>query len=98
MLRIPTLVLFVVALVTGATAAEIKAFCSAPLRPAMSELVREFEQASGDKVTIQYGIAAALADRIQKGESADIAILPPPQIQNLANQGMIAEDSKVNVG
>jgi molybdate transport system substrate-binding protein len=98
MLRIPTAGLFVVALATAATAAEIKVFCPGALRPAMSELVPEFERAFAHKVTIQYGTAGALADRIQTGETADVAILTPPQIENFAKQGAVAGDSKGNVG
>jgi len=90
--------LLVVVFATAAIAAEITVFCPGALRPAMSELVPEFERASAHKVAIQYGTAGALADRIQKGETADVAILTPPQIENFAKQGVVTGDSKNNVG
>jgi len=81
-----------------ANAADVKLFSPAALRPAMSELIPAFEQSSAHKVTIAYGTAGALADRIQKGEAADIAILTGSQIENFVKNGTVAAGSQINVG
>ena len=52
-----------------ANAAEIKLLCAVALQPAVAGLIPEFEKSSGHKVTITYGTAGAMADRVQKGES-----------------------------
>ena len=78
-------------------AAEIKVLCGGALRPQLTELIRQFEQSSGDGVTIAYATVIELVDRIQKGELADVAIVTPAQIDALAQQGTIAAGSHVNI-
>ena len=80
-----------------ANAAEIKLLCPIALQSAISEIVPQFEKSSGHKVTIDYGTAGALTDRIQKGEAADVAIATQQQIANLEKQGRIAEGSPVDI-
>jgi molybdate transport system substrate-binding protein len=80
-----------------ASAAEIKLLCSLALQSAMSELLPQFEKSSGHKVTIDYGTAGGLTDRIQKGQAADVAISARRQMANLEKQGKIAKDSSVDI-
>jgi molybdate transport system substrate-binding protein len=77
-------------------AAEIKVLSPDGLKPAMTELVLQFEKSSGHKVTVDYGTVGVLADRIQKGEAADVAIVTRQQIANLEKQGGIAEGTPVD--
>jgi molybdate transport system substrate-binding protein len=54
-------------------------------------------------VTVSYGTAGAVADRVQKGEAADIVINAVPTIDRLQAQGKVAAGSrtviaKVGVG
>jgi molybdate transport system substrate-binding protein len=81
----------------AAPAAEIKVLCAGALRSSMTELIPQFEQSSGDSVTVAYAPVGALIDRIQKGELADIAIVTPAQIDALQQQGTIASGSRVNI-
>ena len=50
-------------------AAEIKLLCAVALQPGMVALIPDFEKSSGHKVTIAYGTAGAVADRVQKGDA-----------------------------
>src|SRR5215467_13484214 len=72
---------------SAARAAEIKLLCAVALQPGMVALIPDFEKSSGHKVTIAYGTAGAVADRVQKGEAADIVISSVPQIDQLHAQG-----------
>jgi molybdate transport system substrate-binding protein len=86
-----------------ARAAEIKLLCAVALHPAIDALIPDFEKSSGDKVTVAYGTAGAIADRIQKGEAADIVINSVPMIDRLqAQDKLVAGDrviiAKVGVG
>src|SRR5947209_3519672 len=58
----------------AARAAEIKLLCAVALQPGMVALIPDFEKSSGHTVTIAYGTAGAVADRVQKGERADVVI------------------------
>ena len=90
---------------TGSTAsaAEIKLLSASALHPAIDALIPDFEKSSGHKVTVAYGTAGAVADRVQKGEAADIVISSVPMIDRLQAQGkVVAADrvilAKVGVG
>src|SRR5262245_41406554 len=80
---------------TGARAAEIKLLCAVALQPGMVALIPDFEKSSGHKVTIAYGTAGAVADRVQKGEAGDIVISAAPLIDQLQSQGKVAAGSRV---
>jgi molybdate transport system substrate-binding protein len=56
----------------------------------MQELVPQFEQATKHKVTVIFGLSAALKRQIEAGEPFDIAVLTPPLIDDLVKQGKIA--------
>lgn len=75
---------------TGANAAQIKVLCSNSSHAVMDELVPEFERASGHKVSISYDPAKMMLSRIEGGETADLAILGAPAIDELMKQGKIA--------
>jgi molybdate transport system substrate-binding protein len=79
---------------TVANAAEIKVLCSNSTHAVMDELVPEFERASGHKVSISYDPAKIMLQRIQRGETADLAILGAPAIDDLTKQGKIAAGSR----
>ena len=61
-----------------AAAAEIKLVSPGAVASSLNELIPQFEQSSGHKVTVVYSPALALADRIARGERADVAILGEP--------------------
>ena len=77
------LALFGVTAGSTARAAEIKLLCAVALQPAMVALIPDFEKSSGQKVTIAYGTAGAVVDRVSKGEAADIVISSVPLIDQL---------------
>ena len=75
---------------SGASAADIKVLCSNGFQSAMLELQPQYERATGNKIVIRYGLAAVLGKEIEDGESFDLAILAPPQIDGLINTNKIA--------
>jgi len=56
-------------------AEEIKVVSTSGVKPALPEVVTEFERATGHKVSIVWGIAATLKSRYLEGEQADVAVL-----------------------
>jgi molybdate transport system substrate-binding protein len=67
------------------------------MKSAMDGLIGEFEHASGHKVTMIYGPAGPLLDRVQKGEAVDVVILTGVQIAGLIKQGKIVPASQADV-
>src|SRR5438552_331579 len=80
-----------------ARAAEIKLLCAVALQPGFIALIPDFEKSSGHNVTITYGTAGAVADRVQKGEAADVVISSGPLIDQLQAQGKVVAGSRVNL-
>jgi len=86
-----------------ASAAEMKLLCAVALHPGIDALIPDFEKSTGHTVTVAYATAGAVADRVQKGEAADIVISSAPMIDRLQAQGKaVAGDrviiAKVGVG
>ena len=86
-----------------ARAAEIKLLSASALHPAIDALIPDFEKSSGHKVTVVYDTAGAVADRVLKGEAADIVTSSVPMIDRLQAQGKVvvgdrAIIAKVGVG
>ncbi len=78
-----------------ARAAELKLLSASALHPAIDALIPDFEKSSGHKVTVAYGTAGAVADRVQKGDAADIVISSVPMIDRLQAQGKIVAGDRV---
>jgi molybdate transport system substrate-binding protein len=91
------LALFGITAGSTARAAEIQLLCAVALQPAMVALIPDFEKSSGHKVSIAYGTAGAVANRVQKGEAADIVISAGPLIDQLQAQGKVVADSRVTI-
>src|SRR5438477_10433835 len=79
----------------AARAAEIKLLCAVALHPAIDALIPDFEKSSRHKVTVAYGTAGAVADRVLKGEAADIVISSVPMIDRLQAQGKVVAGDRV---
>src|SRR4029078_4377132 len=90
------LALFGITAGSTARSAEIKLLCAVALQPAMVALIPDFEKSSGHKVTIAYGTAGGVADRVQKGEAADIVISSVPLIDQLQAQGKVVAGNRGN--
>ena len=74
-------------------AAELKVLSPQAMRPALNDLVPQFERFSDIQVTIFYATASALFKEIKDGKMADLAILSPKQIEQLQKEQKIVEGS-----
>jgi molybdate transport system substrate-binding protein len=74
----------------AAQAAEIKVMYPPPLRTMLSELIPQFERASGHKLAITYESSWLLVERIRKGEATDVAFLTARQADDLIREGKLA--------
>ncbi len=73
----------------------ITLFSSVAIRTVVEDVAQRFERETGHKVAATFGLAAALKDRVEKGDAYDVAILTPAQIDNLIAQGKAAKASRV---
>jgi molybdate transport system substrate-binding protein len=63
----------------------------------LKEIGPQFEVSSGYKITVVTDIAATLADRIIGGESFDIFIGPPVQMDRLVKANRVNADSRISI-
>jgi molybdate transport system substrate-binding protein len=80
---------------TLAQAAEIRLLSASALHPAIDALIPDFEKSSGHKITVAYGTAGAVADRVQKGEAAAVVTSSVPMIDRLQAQGKVVAGDRV---
>ena len=63
----------------------------------LKEIGPEFERASRHKLNVQHDIAANLADRIIKGESFDVFVGPPVQIERLIKNNKVIAGTRTPI-
>src|SRR2546428_7882866 len=92
-------VIGIAALMTTASigAADIKVLASNGVKEALQELAPVFERATGNKLVITFGLAAALKRQIEGGEAFDLAILTSAGIDDLAKQGKVDAASRASI-
>jgi molybdate transport system substrate-binding protein len=73
-----------------ARAAEVKVFTSVALKSVLDELAPAYEKASGNKLTITYGLAAEMKKRVLAGETADVVMLTRAMMEDLQKQAKLA--------
>ncbi len=75
-----------------ATPGQIKILSGGALRTLMVEVVALFERANGIKVDIEFRLTSVLQNEIEAGAVFDLALLPRPELEELARLGKIAAD------
>jgi molybdate transport system substrate-binding protein len=75
---------------SSAQAADIRVLASNGVKAAIEALKPQLEKSSGSTLSIDFSTTATLAERIQKGEAFDVAILTDDAMQALAKAGKVA--------
>src|SRR5688572_26720526 len=90
---------FVALLLAGTTsnAAEVKVYATIGMGAVLKELQPKFEQASGHKLDITWGLAGALTKRVADGETPDALVAIRGGVDGLVKNGRIAEPSAVTL-
>ena len=75
----------------------IKIVSGGAMRSLMLDVVPLFEQATGAKVDIRFALTSVLQKEIEDGAVFDIALLPRPELDALAQAGKIAAGTQTDV-
>jgi len=81
----------------GAHAADLRVLASNGVKAAVEELKPQLEKASGSTLSIDFSTAAALRERIEKGEAFDVAILTDDAIEALIKVGKISQAQRARL-
>ncbi len=96
-LAVVTAAVLAIGSAAGAGAAEIKVLTAGAFKPVVLALVPDFEERSGHKVSVHNGTAGELKQRIEGGETFDVAVITPGVIDELLAKGKLAPGSKVDI-
>jgi molybdate transport system substrate-binding protein len=80
-----------------AVAAEIKLLSAGALTQPLSELIPQFERSGGHKITVLYGTAGAIRAMLEKGEAADMVILPAEGLVEAEKHGWVQPGTRVDL-
>ena len=95
--RIAATMLCLAAQATLAAAADLNVYSTTAMRGVLEELVPQFQKQSGKTLALTFGTATMLAQRIEAGEPADVAILTRASIDSLNKDGKLQPGSNMVV-
>jgi molybdate transport system substrate-binding protein len=78
-------------------AAEIKVIAGTAMSGVLGELGPPFEQATGHKLVVQYGVSGTLKRQIESGEAFDVAIMPATVFDEVSGMGRIAAGTRTEI-
>jgi molybdate transport system substrate-binding protein len=77
---------------------ELRVLSAGAVKSGVSQVAKEFERATGTRVTIEFNTAPELRKRIAAGETADVVVAPPAAMDEFQKLGRIVPDSRGFVG
>jgi molybdate transport system substrate-binding protein len=80
---------------SSTAAAEIKALITIGVQSAIEDLAPKFEKTGNHKITIVYGLSAALSKRVADGEPADLFIGTREGVDGFFKAGKISSGSDI---
>jgi molybdate transport system substrate-binding protein len=90
-----TLVALAMMAVGPGQAADLVVLSAAALRSAVAEVPARFAAATGHHVTFVFGTAGGIRDKVIAGETVDVVIVPPLQLDQLVKLGLA--DSRIDL-
>jgi len=80
-----------------AQAADIKVLASGALKLVLPQLLTDFQKSSGHAASVEYGPAGAIANRVRRGDAADVAIVTKTQLEGLQREGKIVAGTGTDI-
>jgi molybdate transport system substrate-binding protein len=80
-----------------AGAAEITFLCAAAIESWMHDVIPQFEKASGHTVKPTFLVTNNIAERVRKGDVADLVAVSPPQWEALQREGKLDPDIRIAI-
>jgi len=91
-------IFFALAAAAPAWGAELRVMSGGAPQGALAVLTPKFEQASGRKVNFTFITLTALRQKLLAGEKIDVAIVPVPMVDSLAEAGILDRDHRATLG
>ena len=75
----------------------LRVFTTRAIRTVLDSIGPEFERSSGRRLEVITDIAAPLVRRVRGGESFDVLIASPAQMDALANDGFVVSSTRIDL-
>ncbi len=82
----------------GATAAELSVYAPGGVRSAVQGAAAAFERQTGHAIRFTFGTGGGIQKQIAAGVPADVTVLPSKGISELEKAGLVAPNSRLEVG
>jgi molybdate transport system substrate-binding protein len=76
----------------------LKVLSAGAVKSGVAQVAKEFERATGTRVTIEFNTAPELRKRIAAGDAADVVVAPPAAMEEFQKLGKIVAESRGFVG
>jgi molybdate transport system substrate-binding protein len=86
------------AMTTAASAAEIKVLSDSPLQPALEKVTDLYRQQTHNAVSLVFDPSPAVKKRIDDGEAADVVIVQPDFVDEIAKSGKVTAGDRPIIG
>ena len=80
-----------------ATDVEVRVLSAVGMRQVISDLGPKFERATGYRLKVSFDSGAVIVNRLERGEYADVVMIPRPGIDHLAGAGKLAAGSAIDL-
>jgi len=77
---------------------ELKVLSAGAVKRGVAQVCKDFERATGTRVTVEFSTAPEMRRRVAAGETADVFVVPPAVMDEFQQQGKIVADSRGFVG
>ena len=77
---------------------ELRVLSAGAVKSGVAQVAKEFERATGTRVTVEFNTAPELRKRIAAGEAADVIVAPPAAMDEFQKLGNIAAGTRGFVG
>ena len=77
---------------------ELRVLSAGAVKSGVAQVAKEFERASGTRVTVKFNTAPELRKRIAAGEAADVVVAPPAAMDEFQKLGKIDAGTRGFVG
>ncbi len=95
-MRVAAILAFLLAALP-AQAAEINMLCTGATKAVVETMLRQFETATGHKVTLVADTAGGATRRVEAGEAYDVVVIVPSAIDALIAKGKLAPGSRSDI-
>jgi molybdate transport system substrate-binding protein len=77
---------------------KIKILSAGAVKRGVSQVVQQYEADSGNAVSVEFDTAPSLRERLQRGEAADVLVMPPAMLDELARAGLVDNTHRGYIG